>query len=96
MTIQDVEALAKRCKVSMRAACAESGVAGSTVWRWKNGDEADCDKLAALRTAIVVIAGMAGTLPADIPPQPVPRRSVRQIVKDINRSTRELAERAGE
>ena len=58
--------LAKRCSVSMHAACVKTDVAYSTTHRWKRGSEPKPETFDKLHHAILQIADEKGTLPEDL------------------------------
>lgn len=66
MNFSDVQALAKRARVSTHAACLRAGMAYSTPYRWGKGTEATPELLDRLRAAVIVIASERRTLPAEL------------------------------
>ena len=68
--VNDLLDLAKRCQVTMYAACKKSGVNMSTVDRWKHGRHGKSgptlSKLKAVRQAVIDLARERGTLPEGV------------------------------
>lgn len=93
MGINELEELAYSCRVSLNAACKQTGMATSTPYRWKHGSRPSSGQAERLENAILQVAVNRGTLPSELESR-IPSGIVKQSddAKTIARHLRHIAD----